>query len=181
MILNWLIGGPQGTGVDTSANSFARSCAYAGYWIFGKREYHSNITGEHSYFIVTVSDKEIKSFRDPIDVLVSFEERTLKFHIKDVKPGGVVIYDAEIDLERLGIKRDDVVFIPIKYNEIIKETAEKFGLGDFKKLQVMRNSISVFASAGAIDLPAECVIKSMDLYLQEKEERYWSQINLQDS
>ncbi len=168
MILNWLIGGPQGTGVDTSANSFARSCGYAGYWIFGKREYHSNITGEHSYFIVTVSDNQVKSFRDPIDILVSFEERTLKFHIKDVKKGGVVIYDAEIDIEKLGIKRDDVVFIPIKYNEIIKETSEKFGLGDIKKLQVMRNSISVFASAGAIDLPAEYVIKSMDFIFTGK-------------
>jgi len=38
----------------------------------GKREYHSNITGEHSYFIVTVSDNQVKSFRDPIDVLVIF-------------------------------------------------------------------------------------------------------------
>ncbi|GBD03965.1 2-oxoglutarate oxidoreductase subunit KorA [bacterium HR19] len=161
MIVNWLIGGPQGMGVDTSANSFARSCAYAGYWVFGKREYHSNITGEHSYFIVTVSDKPVHSFRDKLDVLSTSDERTLRLHINDVKSGGAVIYDAEISLEALNIKRDDLVFVPIKYNEIIKETAEKFGLGDVKKLQVMRNSICVFASAGLLELPAECVEESM--------------------
>ena len=166
MILNWLIGGPQGMGVDTSANSFARSCAYAGYWVFGKREYHSNITGEHSYFIVSVSDREIKTHFDPIDVLVSFEERTLKLHIKDVKPGGIVIYDEEIDIAHImkerGLDKEDFILVPIPYKRIIKETADKFGLKDLRKLEVMRNSISVFASASCIGLPEECVIKSMD-------------------
>ena len=166
MILNWLIGGPQGMGVDTSANSFARSCAYAGYWVFGKREYHSNITGEHSYFIMSVSDREIKTHFDPVDVLVSFEERTLKLHIKDVKPGGIVIYDEEIDIDQVikeqGLNKNNFILVPIPYRKIIRETAEKFGLKDLRKLEVMRNSISVFASASCIGLPEECVIKSMN-------------------
>ncbi len=147
-------------GVDTSANSFARSCAYAGYWVFGKREYHSNITGEHSYFVVTVSDREVYTFRDPIDILVTFEPRTLRLHINDVKSGGAVIYDSDEDIS--WVKRDDIIFVPIPYNEIIKETAQKFGLKDMKKLQVMRNSISVFASASVIGLEAKFVEMSMD-------------------
>ncbi|HXV28427.1 MAG TPA: 2-oxoacid:acceptor oxidoreductase family protein, partial [bacterium] len=48
--VSWMIGGPQGTGVDSSATLFARACVAGGLWIFGKREYHSNIMGEHSYF-----------------------------------------------------------------------------------------------------------------------------------
>ncbi|GIS96251.1 MAG: hypothetical protein CM1200mP23_0570 [Nitrososphaerota archaeon] len=48
---SWLIGGPQGSGVDTPANIFSRVSAKLGYHIFGKREYHSNIKGEHSYFV----------------------------------------------------------------------------------------------------------------------------------
>ncbi|MDW8087343.1 MAG: 2-oxoacid:acceptor oxidoreductase subunit alpha [Candidatus Calescibacterium sp.] len=164
MIFTWLIGGPQGTGVDTSANSFARSCAYAGYWVFGKREYHSNIIGEHSYFVVTVSDKDVGTFRDKIDVLVSFEERTLRTHIEDVADGGAVIYDEETDISKYSdyIKSKNLLMVPVPYRKIIAETSEKFGLGDVKKLDVMRNSISVFASGGILELPSHFIEKSMD-------------------
>lgn len=164
MVITWLIGGPQGSGVDTSANSFARSCAYAGYWVFGKREYHSNIIGEHSYFIVSVSDKEVKTFRDKIDILVSFEQRTLDIHIQDVSENGFVVYDEEIEIEKYihYINSKNLTFVPIPYRKIIKETAENFKLSDLKKPDVMRNSISVFASGGVIGLPAKFIEKSMD-------------------
>ena len=36
---SWLIGGPQGSGVDTAANIFSRVGAKLGYHIFGKMEY----------------------------------------------------------------------------------------------------------------------------------------------
>lgn len=164
MVLTWLIGGPQGSGVDTSANSFARSCAYAGYWVFGKREYHSNIIGEHSYFVVSVSDKEVKTFRDKIEILTSFEQRTLDIHIEDVAQNGFVICDEEIDTSKYSYYIDsrNLTLVRVPYRKIIKETAEKFGFTDLKKLDVMRNSISVFASGGVIGLPAEFIEKSMD-------------------
>ena len=37
--LTWLIGGPQGSGVESAANIFSRVCAALGYEIFGKREF----------------------------------------------------------------------------------------------------------------------------------------------
>jgi len=58
--LTWLIGGPQGSGVESGANIFSKVCAGIGYQIFGKREFYSNIKGEHSYFAVRISDKNIK-------------------------------------------------------------------------------------------------------------------------
>jgi len=57
--ITWLIGGPQGSGVETGANIFSRVCAEMGYQVFGKREFYSNIKGEHSYFAVRVADKKI--------------------------------------------------------------------------------------------------------------------------
>ena len=35
----WLIGGPQGSGVESGANIFSKVCAEMGYQIFGK-SYH---------------------------------------------------------------------------------------------------------------------------------------------
>ncbi|MGB9841780.1 MAG: 2-oxoacid:acceptor oxidoreductase family protein, partial [Candidatus Bathyarchaeales archaeon] len=43
-----MAGGAQGSGVDTAANIFGRACGYGGLYVFGRREYHSNIKGLHS-------------------------------------------------------------------------------------------------------------------------------------
>jgi 2-oxoglutarate ferredoxin oxidoreductase subunit alpha len=59
--LSWLIGGAQGSGVDSAANIFSRACAQGGLHVFRKREYYSNIKGEHGYFTVMVSEKEVRS------------------------------------------------------------------------------------------------------------------------
>ncbi|HVD20626.1 MAG TPA: 2-oxoacid:acceptor oxidoreductase family protein, partial [Nitrososphaera sp.] len=52
--MSWVTGGAQGSGVDSAANIFSRACAIGGLHLFGKREYYSNIKGEHSYFTVRV-------------------------------------------------------------------------------------------------------------------------------
>ena len=41
--LTWMIGGPQGSGVETAANIFSQVYSKMGYHVFGKREYYSNI------------------------------------------------------------------------------------------------------------------------------------------
>ena len=94
--LTWLIGGAQGSGVDSAANIFSRACAQGGFYVFGKREYYSNIKGEHSYFTVRVSDEPIHSHVDPIDILVSFDAETVFAHTGEVKRGGAIIYDSDL-------------------------------------------------------------------------------------
>ena len=68
----WLIGGPQGSGVESGANIFSKVCAEMGYQIFGKREFYSNIKGEHSYFTVRVSDENIHSNVNDVNLMVYF-------------------------------------------------------------------------------------------------------------
>ena len=94
--LTWVIGGAQGSGVDSAANIFSKACSQAGLYIFGKREYYSNIKGEHSYFTVRVSDKQIRSHIDDINLLVSFDAETVFRHGDKVTNGGAIIYDADL-------------------------------------------------------------------------------------
>ena len=75
------------------ANIFSRACAQGGLHIFGKREYYSNIKGEHSYFTVRVSDNPVRSHVDDINVLVSFDAETVFKHADKVTSGGAIIYD----------------------------------------------------------------------------------------
>jgi len=98
---SWMIGGVQGSGVDTSANVFARAAAAGGLHVFGKREYYSNIKGEHSYFQVRVSKNLIRSHIDTVDMLATFEEETIFRHALEVRSEGAIIYDPEQDTKRI--------------------------------------------------------------------------------
>jgi len=102
--LTWVIGGPQGGGVESAANIFAGACAGCGLKIFGKREYYSNIKGEHSYFGVRVSDKTINSNVTGITMLAAFDAETLFRHADDVYDDGAIVYESDLE----NIKTDEV-------------------------------------------------------------------------
>lgn len=93
---SWLIGGPQGSGVDTAANIFSRVGAKLGYHVFGKREYHSNIKGLHSYFVVRLSDKKIRSNINGANIMVAYDAETLVRHGLEIIKDGAIIYDTSI-------------------------------------------------------------------------------------
>jgi 2-oxoglutarate ferredoxin oxidoreductase subunit alpha len=78
--ISWMIGGAQGTGVDSSANVFARAASIYGLYAFGKREYYSNIKGEHSYFSVVISDEPVHSHMDEVHLLATFDSETVVRH-----------------------------------------------------------------------------------------------------
>ncbi len=95
--LTWMMGGPQGSGVESGANIFSQVCAEAGYHIFGKREFYSNIKGEHSYFAVRVTDGVTHSSTSGADLLVAFDAETIFRHYDDVHAGGGIIYNSEVE------------------------------------------------------------------------------------
>jgi 2-oxoglutarate ferredoxin oxidoreductase subunit alpha len=115
--ITWVIGGPQGSGVESAANIFARACAITGLQIFGKREFYSNIKGEHSYFAVRVSDKKIRSNVKGITVLVSFDAETLFRHADDVYDDGAIIYDSDL----AQIKVDEVPTLDSSFKDRLTE------------------------------------------------------------
>ena len=95
--LTWLIGGPQGSGVESGANIFSKVCAGVGYQIFGKREFYSNIKGEHSYFAVRISDKKIHSNVNDINLMVAFDAEMIFRHVDEIVEGGAIIYDSDLE------------------------------------------------------------------------------------
>lgn len=94
--ITWLIGGPQGSGVESAANIFSRACAAMGYQIFGKREYSSNIKGDHSYFAVRVADKKIRSNVSGATLMAAFDAETIFRHADEVIVGGAIIYESDL-------------------------------------------------------------------------------------
>ena len=89
----WMAGGPQGSGVDSSANIFARACCLGGLHVYGKREYSSNIKGMHSYFQIRASPHDVGAMMDRADLLCTFDAESIVRHIWEVAPGGGIICD----------------------------------------------------------------------------------------
>lgn len=123
---NWMIGGPQGSGVDTAANIFGRACGYGGHHLYGKREYHSNIKGLHSYFHLRVSEKEIAANVNDVDLLAAFDAETVVRHIREVVPNGGVILEKE-DLTR---KIPDIPTLTPEFIAEVKAYVESKAIGN---------------------------------------------------
>ncbi|MEM0117331.1 MAG: 2-oxoacid:ferredoxin oxidoreductase subunit alpha [Conexivisphaerales archaeon] len=196
--LSWVVGGPQGSGVDSAATIYARSVAEGKLFIHGEREYYSNIKGEHSYYTVISSHRKIRSRLSVIHVLATFEEETIAKHAFEVLPGGAIIYDpmneatllkniptleekvrkdieAKIGKNDVSIKdvltfasSSGVRLVPIPYNDLIAETAKKLGADPGRLLRAV-NVMSVSASLALLKYPAKHIETAIASVFRGKE------------
>ena len=124
--VNWMAGGPQGSGIDSAASIFARACGYGGLYIYGKREYHSNIKGLHSYFHMRISSREVSANVNDVNLLAAFDAETVVRHINEVVPGGAII----VDKDKLDTKALEIPSLDPEFRERLREHLEKTGLED---------------------------------------------------
>ena len=168
--LTWMIGGPQGSGINASAEVFAKACSRAGLRVYANIEYHSNIMGKHSFYRVRVDDEDIRSYRDTADILVALDDETLSGdghhrrwpthfgHLHEINEGGGVIYDSEIEFQPKDSGRADLRFYPVPFMEIIKKALEEVGKGEqARRYEVMKNTVGLGASLALCDYPFDLV------------------------
>lgn len=163
--LTWLVGGPQGGGINASAETLSKACTRAGYRVIANIEYHSNIMGEHSYFRVRISDEDRTSISERVHVMVSLDEETLfgeqhaKFpafpgHLGELVPGGAVVFDAAIGADKVLARRDDILACALPYTDILEEMLSEFNRsGQGGRMRVMVNTIATGASLALMGFP----------------------------
>lgn len=157
---SWTIGGPQGSGVDSSANLFLRSCAVAGLYIYGKREYHSTIKGDHSYFQVRVSEAPVRSHVDPVHLLTTFENSAAQIHAHEVVENGAFIYDPRVtNPDDLDLK-ESVLKIAVPYDDLLKQLSEELDV-PLAKVLIMKNTLSVGATLALVDFDLQYVERAL--------------------
>jgi len=159
----WMIGGPQGSGINSVAENLARACMRGGLHVFANIEYHSNIKGEHSYYRLRVEEKEPRSHVDWVDLLVALDKETIfgdqnkvhathRGHRHEVSPGGGIIYDTSLKLTPDMFGRDDITLFPTPYLDLLIDSLKEFGHErEISKYQVMVNTIALGASLGLVD------------------------------
>jgi 2-oxoglutarate ferredoxin oxidoreductase subunit alpha len=127
--VNWMAGGPQGSGVDTAANIFGRACGYGGLYVFGRREYHSNIKGLHSYFHLRMSKDEILANINDVDLLAAFDAETVVRHLTEVVPQGGII----VDSKEMTNKVLDIATLPPEFKAKMREFMQENDVGETLK------------------------------------------------
>lgn len=142
--LNWMAGGPQGSGVDTASNIFGRACGYGGLWVFGRREYHSNIKTMHSYFHQRVSKQPTLANISDVNLLAAFDAETVVRHVGEVvNEGGIIVDSRELGINVL----KDIKTFSKEYKIQVQEFMQDNGIGetinDFLNYAKQRN-IQVF-------------------------------------
>jgi len=124
-----MAGGPQGSGVDTAANIFGRACGYGGLYVFGRREYHSNIKGLHSYFHLRISPKETLANINDVDLLAAFDAETVVRHMQEVVSEGGII----VDSQQMNRKVLDIQTLPPEFKDELRKFMSEKNLGETLK------------------------------------------------
>jgi 2-oxoglutarate ferredoxin oxidoreductase subunit alpha len=166
-----MIGGAQGSGINASAEIFAKALMRGGLSVFANIEFHSNIMGKHSYYRVTASTEAIRSHTDPVDLLVALDRETLfgdaaerkhypshRGHVHELAPGGGIVYDSDLRVAPEEFGRDDIHLYPVPYLEVLEEALQALGKGgQARKYLIMRNTIALGASVGLLGYDTDLV------------------------
>ncbi|NOZ06809.1 MAG: 2-oxoacid:acceptor oxidoreductase subunit alpha [Chloroflexi bacterium] len=161
--VSWMVGGPQGSGINAAAEILAKACSRGGLAVFSNIEYHSNIIGKHSFYRVRAGDGEIRSHVDEVHLLVALDKETLLGkkadpqvhhigHLHQVVPQGGVIYDAALDMGTEEFGRGDLRLFPLPFLDLIEAGLRAGGKeGSGTQYQIMKNTVLLGATVALLD------------------------------
>ncbi len=125
--MNWMAGGPQGSGVDTASTIFGRACGYGGLYVFGRREYHSNIKTMHSYFHQRVSKQCTLANISDVNLLAAFDAETVVRHVGEiVSEGGLIVDSRDLSVNVL----KDISTFSEEYRNQVRDFQKQNAIGD---------------------------------------------------
>ena len=109
--LVWKIGSEAGHGIAIAGTIFSKTCARGGLNVLALTEYESLIRGGHNAMTIRVDEKPVLSASTKIDILVALNLQTLQLYENHVNPGGIIIYDIKIKIDK---PRKDVTYEAIE-------------------------------------------------------------------
>ncbi|MCZ6817697.1 MAG: 2-oxoacid:acceptor oxidoreductase family protein, partial [Planctomycetota bacterium] len=89
------IGGAAGQGIATPGNILARIFIRRGLRIYAYNAYQSIIRGGHIFLTIRVSDRNIHTHGDKLDLLLCLNQDTMNRHLHLMGPGTRVLYNSD--------------------------------------------------------------------------------------
>jgi len=146
--LNIMIGGEAGQGVQSIGTIMAKAFSRGGYHVFADQDYESRVRGGHNFFRVRVSDAEVGSICETVDILLALNKETINLHRKEVGKGGIIIFD-EDKVKDVRLEGQQVG-LPLE-----KLAAEKAGN------KLMENTVALGVAMGLIDYDLDILSGSL--------------------
>jgi 2-oxoglutarate ferredoxin oxidoreductase subunit alpha len=121
--------GASGQGLISIGEILAKGFKRSGYCVFGYREYQSLIKGGHGSYQLDISNDEIRSTEELVDVIISLNHHGFEHNLKDLKKGGALIHDTTVwefsaaDLELIKKQKLRIIYLPI--GEILQKMNAK--------------------------------------------------------
>ena len=115
----------NGSGSQTSNGVLLRALFKMGIPVTGKNLFPSNIQGLPTWYIIRLSKDGYLAHRDPYEIAVCMNGRTVAEDMAKVAPGGIVLYD---DTLPIAARRADVTYYPMPVGKLVKEANLPFEL-----------------------------------------------------
>ena len=147
---------PNGTGSQTSNLTLLRALFKMGIPVNGKNIFPSNIQGLPTWYHIRVSKDGYVARRETSEVLVAFNEVTVREDIQELPSGSVCIYNADW---RSMPERGDIVMYGIPVNEFLREVGAR---GKFRDR--FTNMIYVGAVAQLLDIDLEAIEEALNYH-----------------
>jgi 2-oxoglutarate ferredoxin oxidoreductase subunit alpha len=116
------IGGESGEGTISGGDILALASARWGYHVYTFRTFPAEILGGPCLFQVRISDEPVKSMGDYADVLVCLNQEAYDRNRKDLRSGGVLIYDPS----DFTPDADNFITYAVPFNEIARKEVQLF-------------------------------------------------------
>lgn len=94
-IYTLIVAGKAGEGVKKAAQVIAGILCSRGKSVIQADDYQSLIKGGHNYSTVTASDEDVWATYDKADLIICFDDRSVKEHMGRLNPGGMLIYNRD--------------------------------------------------------------------------------------
>ena len=137
------IGGEGGEGVISTGELLTLTLARSGYEIYTFRTYPAEIKGGHANYQVRASDHLLLSQGAAVDVLVAFNDEAYQRHYRDVRSGGVIVYDAD---SVQPAQTDSTILYGIPMTSL---ATEKVGV------KLTKNIVALGVLAGLFEIPVD--------------------------
>ena len=98
------IGGAAGQGIATPGDILARVFVRRGLHLYTYNAFQSIIRGGHIFLTLRISDREVETYGDKLDLLVCLNQDTMDRHLGLMGPDTRVIYIGELLRERLTLE-----------------------------------------------------------------------------
>ncbi len=150
------IGGAAGQGIATPGNILARIFTRRGLHFNAYNAYQSIVRGGHIFLTTRISNKEIYTHGDKLDMLVCLNQDTMDRHLSLMSDGGLVIFNS--DSIEAGDAAEGVQLCPISVKELSAGSRNK----------LIQNTISLGVIMFLLGMDFEVLKQALTQQLQHK-------------